>query len=65
MSESTIWKRALLWLEGLPVRLAYRIIWITAKLGSRNARGVQRAMWDAGLNVPPLPVAGSSVRPFQ
>jgi hypothetical protein len=54
MSELTIWQRALMWLEGLPVRLAYRIIWLTGKLGSRNARDVQQAMWDAGLSVPTI-----------
>ena len=52
MSEPSIWDDLRRWLEGLPVALAYRIIWLTGKLGSRNARDVQQAMWDAGLSVP-------------
>ena len=52
MAEESIWSQALGWIACLPVRLAYRIIWLTGKLGSRNARDVQRAMWDAGLSVP-------------
>jgi hypothetical protein len=52
MAEPTLWSNFVRWLEGLPVSLAYRIIWLTGTLGSRNARDVQRAMWDAGLSVP-------------
>jgi hypothetical protein len=52
MGELSIWRELVLWLAALPVRLAYRIIWLTGLLGSRNARDVQRAMWDAGLSVP-------------
>jgi hypothetical protein len=54
VSAPTLWETIVGWLAALPVRLAYRIIWLTAKLGSRNARDVQRAMWDAGLSIPPL-----------
>jgi hypothetical protein len=42
----------------LPVSLAlavgFRLVWVCAKLGNRSAIGVQRALWDAGLNVPAL-----------
>ena len=52
MSEATLFDRVTGWLAALPVRFAYRVIWLTGKLGSRNARDVQQAMWDAGLSVP-------------
>lgn len=55
MTAPTLWGEIVSWLACLPVRLAYRIIWLTGKLGSRNAQDVQRAMWDAGLNVPEPP----------
>lgn len=51
MGEPVLWREIVLWLAALPVRLAYRIIWLTG-LVSRDARDVQRAMWDAGLSVP-------------
>lgn len=54
MGPIPLWKRALYWLSYQPVALAYRIIWLTAKLGSGNARDVHAAMWDANLAVPPL-----------
>ena len=60
MGELTLWSRFCLWLGSLPVSLAYRIIWLTGRLGSRNARDVQRAMWDAGLNVPQPSVSEDS-----
>lgn len=46
MSESTIWKRALLWLEGLPVRLAYRIIWIGVVILPVPKYGCEEALND-------------------
>lgn len=52
MGSHSIWKRLLDWFAALPVRLAYRLIWLTAKLGSRNAKDVSNAMWNAGLNIP-------------
>jgi hypothetical protein len=55
MGRLTILERVSLWLASLPVALAYRIIWLTAKLGSRNASDVLQAMWDAGLNVRRVP----------
>jgi hypothetical protein len=63
MGELTVFERFAGWLAALPVRLAYRLVWLTAVLGSRNARDVQRAMWNAGLSVPPPPPAqGSKTR---
>ena len=52
MGEPSLWRDVLNWFAGLPVAFAYRLIWLTGKLGSRNARDVQRAMWNAGLAVP-------------
>lgn len=54
MGKATLWDRLSGWIAHLPIRLAYRLVWLTAKAGSRNARDVHRAMWDASLNVPPL-----------
>ena len=61
MSPNSIWRDIALWLAALPVRLAYRIIWLTGALGSRNARDVQQAMWNAGLSVP-QPSIGTGTR---
>lgn len=52
MRPSTIWERLLGWFGCLPLRFAYRVIWLTAVLGGKTAREVQRAMWDAGFAVP-------------
>ena len=54
MTPSTLWGRTASWLLGLPIALAYRIVWLMARLGSRNGRDVYRAMWDANLDLPPL-----------
>ncbi len=54
MGPSTIWGRVSRWFLHLPIRLAYRIVWAMASLGSRNARDVYQAMWDANLNLPLL-----------
>jgi hypothetical protein len=48
----TIWERITGWFGYLPVRLAYRIVWLTARLGGRTARAIEEAMWDAGIGVP-------------
>ena len=49
------WKRALSWLAFSPVLLAYRLIWLTARLGNRDARCVLEAMrTSAWLAVPSL-----------
>ena len=52
MKPTTIWENLTGWLAYLPVRLAYRIIWLTARLGGRAAKAVEEAMWDGGLGVP-------------
>jgi hypothetical protein len=45
-------ERLLGWFGYLPVRLAYRIIWLTARLGGRTAKAVEESAWDGGLGVP-------------
>ena len=45
------------WLVFLPVRFAFRIIWLMAKVNG-DARDVYRAMWDANLDLPPLSQQG-------
>lgn len=52
MHRTTLMERVLGWLGLLPVRLAYRIIWLTARIGGRTARAAEVTMWDAGLAVP-------------
>ena len=52
MRPSTLWEQITGWFGFLPVRLAYRIIWLTARLGGQTARAVEAAAWDAGLGVP-------------
>jgi hypothetical protein len=54
MSESSFWERAADWFAYLPVRLAYRIIWVAARLNLGSARQVYAAMWEANLDLPAL-----------
>lgn len=54
MKGLTILERVADWLAYLPVRLAYRIIWLAARLNLGAARAVYAAMWDANLALPPL-----------
>lgn len=54
MTEETAFDRLRSWLALIPIRLAYRIVWLSARLGSTTARDVYRAMWDANLDLPPL-----------
>lgn len=54
MGPLSIWKRISLWLEERPIVLSYRIIWLSALLGSSIAKDVHKAMWDARLNIPTL-----------
>ena len=54
MRESSLLEDVLRWFEHLPIALAYRIVWAMAKLGSRNAKDVYDAMWDANLSMPLL-----------
>jgi hypothetical protein len=55
MIEETLWDRIRDWFGYLPIRLAYRIIWLAARLNMGSARCVYRAMWNANLDLPPLP----------
>lgn len=52
MNKLTIFTRIKEWLAYLPVRTAFRIIWVTAKMGGHSARNVHLAMHDAWLDVP-------------
>lgn len=54
MSGEVWHERALAWLAHLPIRLAYRIVWFMARAGSRDARSIYMAMWDANLSLPPI-----------
>ena len=58
MSGPTLWERFRSWAAYLPIRLAYRIIWLTAKAGSPDARAVYHAMWGVNLDLPPLAKIG-------
>jgi hypothetical protein len=49
MTPITLWERITGWFGYLPVRLAYRIIWLTARLGGKTARAVELHAWDHGL----------------
>ncbi|MHB9878270.1 hypothetical protein ACSMXM_01195 [Pacificimonas sp. ICDLI1SI03] len=55
MNSETFMDRALAWLGMLHIRLAYRIVWLGARLGHNPSYWVYRAMWDANLDLPPLP----------
>lgn len=57
MNPSTTLERLVDWAMHLPIRLAYRIVWLTALTGHSNARAVYDAMWEANLNLPKLPEA--------
>lgn len=50
--EPTIWERFVGWLGLLPVRLAYRLIWLAALTGNPTARSVYSAMWRMYLDLP-------------
>ena len=52
MTPVTLLQRIFGWFGYLPIRLAYRIIWLTARLGGRAGKAVEEGMWDAGLGVP-------------
>lgn len=55
MGPISPWRRIADWAAHLPVRFAYRIIWLCARLNLGSARAVYAAMWDAHLALPPLP----------
>lgn len=59
MGKPTIWERLTGWLAMLPIRLAYRLVWLAACTRNRTARDVYAAMWDANLDLPPLRKAPS------
>lgn len=54
MNPLTFLERLGSWLAYLPIRFAYRIIWLCAKLNLGSARDVYRAMWDANLALPEI-----------
>lgn len=54
MNPPSLWRRVADWFAYLPVRLAYRIIWLAARLNLGAARQVYAAMWDANLALPPI-----------
>lgn len=54
MRELTIWDRLKDWFEFLPLRVAYRLVWLSAKSGSRTGIDVYNAMWEANLSLPIL-----------
>ena len=55
MGEPTILGDLRAWVAGLPISIAYRIVWLSARLGSRHGRAVYDAMWEANLSLPLLP----------
>jgi hypothetical protein len=55
--------RVLGWIAFSPAWLGFRLIWLAAWLGNRDALDVQRVMWDAGLAIPPL-TAEQKADPF-
>ncbi len=54
MGESSIWDNVKGRLQLIPIRIAYRIVWMSAKLGSPVAKGIYEAMWEANLDLPKL-----------
>ena len=54
MGQSSFWRNVCRWIGGLPIMLAYRIVWAAARLNIGSAREVYRAMWDANLDLPRL-----------
>ena len=55
MREETLFERVKDWLAMLPIYAAYRLVWLMAKWGHPDARDVYLAMWQANLDLPPLP----------
>lgn len=54
MGPQNRWRDVFDWVAMLPVRLAFRLVWLVALLGHRDARAVYQAMWDAELDLPSL-----------
>lgn len=52
MGEWTLWDRFVSWLEYLPVRLAFRIIWLAALVRLPSAESVYVIMWRDHLDLP-------------
>jgi hypothetical protein len=42
------------WIMYLPIRFAFRIIWLMVIAGNDTAKNVYAAMWDANLDMPLL-----------
>lgn len=55
MDRETTWERFASWAAYLPLRLAYRIVWLCARFNLGSGRDVYRAMWDANLALPEPP----------
>ena len=54
MRPETMFEKITGWFGHIPIRIAYRIIWITALIGGKTARAVLYEMYASGLNVPVL-----------
>lgn len=54
MEPSSKWDELRGWVAHLPLRFAFRIVWLCARLNLGGARAVYAAMWDANLDLPPL-----------
>ena len=54
MSGPGLIERLTEWLAMLPIRLAYRLVWLVALTGSATGQRVYRAMWDSDLDLPPI-----------
>lgn len=54
MNPPTLWGRLSDAMGMVPIAIAYRLIWLAARLRLGSARDVYSAMWDANLALPPL-----------
>lgn len=66
MRANTFWDRvwsAISWIAFSPVLLAFRIIWLWAKIGNQSAQDVYRAMWLMNLDLPPIPSLIAELEP--
>lgn len=52
MGEIGLFRRFWGWLTWLPMRLAFRIVWLMAMIGNRSAEDVYLAMWSVNLALP-------------
>jgi hypothetical protein len=54
VAEPSIFARLLSEILWLPMRLAFRLVWLMALVGNRSAEDVYLAMWSVNLNLPPI-----------